>query len=70
MEYTVDVRWDNDVRIWYAICDSIPLALESGSFDELIERVKRVAPEILAENDVRFDSIRLLFRAERWESIA
>ena len=70
MEHLVNVRWDDDARVWYAICESIPLALESDSFDTLIERVKVAAPEILAENGDNSASIRLYFRAERWEHIA
>ena len=58
MEHFVDIRWDDEARVWYAVCDSIPLALESGSFDALLERVKNVAPEILAENGTDAGSIR------------
>ena len=70
MEYYIDVQWDNEAHVWCAICDSIPLALESDSFDLLIERVKQIAPEILLENGVSLQTSRLLFRAERVESIA
>ena len=70
MEHIVDVRWDNDARVWYAVCDSIPLALESNSFDALIERVKTAAPEILALNGLSAGSGKLCFRAERCELIA
>ena len=70
MEHIIDTRWDDDARVWYAVCDSIPLALESNSFDALIERVKIAAPEILVENGVSIDSGCLCFRAERMEYIA
>ena len=70
MEHLVNVRWDDEARVWYAICDSIPLALESGSFDALIERVKSAASEILAENGDSGNSIRLRFIAERLEPAA
>ncbi|MCL2004290.1 MAG: DUF1902 domain-containing protein [Oscillospiraceae bacterium] len=70
MEHIVEMRWDDDARVWYAVCDSIPLALESNSFDALIERVKTAAPEILADNGTDRESSRLCFRAERRENIA
>jgi len=70
MEYIVQIHWDSEASVWYAVCDSIPLVLESGSFDALIERVKIAAPEILLENNKDFQSARLCFRAERWEHIA
>jgi len=48
--YNVNIIWDDEADVWIAICDDIPLALESDSYDVLIERVKIAAPEILALN--------------------
>ena len=48
--YSVNIVWDDEASVWVAISDDIPLALEGGSLDALIERVKIVAPEILALN--------------------
>jgi len=70
MEHIVNVQWDNEARVWYAICDSIPLALEGDSFDALLERVKIAAPEVLNENGCADGSVNLCFRAERRECIA
>ena len=70
MEYIVDVLWDEEAGVWCASCDDIPLALESNSFDKLIERVKNVAYEILPLNDKSIDNVRLCFKANHWESIA
>ena len=70
MEHIIIIQWDVDAGVWYAVCDTIPLALESNSFDALIERVKNVAPEILAMNGTKTASHQLIFRAERKESIA
>ena len=70
MEHIIEIRWDDEASVWFAICNSIPLALESASFDDLIERVKTIAPEILMENNIDIASSRLYFRAERRESIA
>jgi hypothetical protein len=49
-EYTVLLTWDEDARVWVAENDDIPLTLESGSYDTLLERVRHTASEILAEN--------------------
>jgi predicted RNase H-like HicB family nuclease len=70
MEYPVIVSWDTEARVWYAVCDDIPLTLESNSFDALIERVKIAAHEILELNTQSTASISLSFQATRWESIA
>ena len=50
MEYTVDVTWDDEAEVWCAVCDDIPLATESDSFDLLLERIKTIAHEILELN--------------------
>ena len=70
MEHIVDIHWDDEVSVWYAVCDSIPLVLESDSFDKLVERVKLAAPELLELNGNDTTNARLLFRAERRECIA
>jgi len=49
-EYTINMTWDSEAAVWCAICDKIPIALESGSFDALVERVKAAAPELLRAN--------------------
>jgi hypothetical protein len=36
MNYSIDVTWDEAAGVWCAVCDDIPLALESNSFDALI----------------------------------
>jgi len=70
MDYIIDIKWDDEAGVWCAICDDIPLALESNSFDALIEKVKTVAYEVLEMNKKITDNIRLCFRAAHWENIA
>jgi len=70
MSYDVEMQWDDSAGVWCAVCDSIPLALESHSFDALIERVKTVAHEILEMNGKTGESMRLCFKAAHWECIA
>lgn len=70
MNYDIDVNWDESAGVWCAVCDDIPLALESNSFDALIEKVKIVAYEILELNGKMADNIKLCFKTSHWESIA
>ena len=70
MEYVVNFAWDDDAGVWTAICDTIPLALESNSFDALIEKVKVCATEILTLNASISAPIKLCIKSEHWESIA
>jgi len=65
MDYNIDVNWDEDAGVWYAVCDDIPLAMESNSFDALVARVKIAAPEILEMNGLLDRSAKLYFRTVR-----
>lgn len=51
MEYHVNLSWDAEAAVWIATSEDIPgLALEGGSFDALLERVRYAAPELLELN--------------------
>jgi len=63
--YNVSVTWDDDTHVWVAIADDIPLALEGGSYDALIERVKVATPEILEMNSKPSSPISLRFTSDR-----
>jgi len=63
-EYRVEFSWDEEAGVWIAICDEIPLALESNSFDALIEKVKIVASEILELNKQN-TQVRIYMHSER-----
>jgi len=65
MECIVKMLWDDEAHVWVAISDDIPLALEGGSYDALIERVKTAAPEILEMNEKPTSPLRLRFMSER-----
>lgn len=57
-EYKVNLFWDDDAKVWVANCEEIPLALEDGSLDKLIYRVKLAAPELIELNNLpKYDSI-------------
>jgi hypothetical protein len=69
-EYTVLLTWDDEARVWVAVNDEIPLALESGSLDLLMERVRYTVPEVLELNGKPHSNIRLHFKAERVAVVA
>ena len=51
MEYIVDVVWDEEANVWIATSRDVPgLVKESGSYDELIENLKSLIPELLELN--------------------
>jgi len=63
-EYTVTIAFDDDARRWYARNDDIPLILEDGSLDALINRVKLAAPEMLEINNLPHTGLHLVFKME------
>ena len=63
--YNVNVTWDDEAHVWVAIANDIPLALEGGSYDALIERVKTATPEILEMNSKPSNPISLRFTSDR-----
>jgi len=64
-EYKINFAWDDEACVWTAVCDELPLALEHGSFDALVEKVKVVAAEIheLNHEDMRIPNFLII--AER-----
>ncbi|GHV29312.1 hypothetical protein AGMMS4952_14860 [Spirochaetia bacterium] len=65
MEYEVLLTWDEEAQVWVAVNDDIPIALNSASLDELVERVKLATPEILEMNGKPHEGMTLHFKAER-----
>lgn len=53
VEMTIQVRafWDAEAKVWVAESDDVPgLVTEAPSVDGLIEKLKVLIPELLAEN--------------------
>ena len=47
----VTANWDDEAKVWVATSDDVPgLATEAGSFEALIEKLKRMIPELLDAN--------------------
>jgi hypothetical protein len=70
VNYEIEVSWDESAGVWCGICDSIPVALESNSFDALITRVKIAAYELLELNGKISENIQLCFKTTHLERIA
>ena len=66
--YTVRMIWDDG--IWYSSTDSpLCLTLNSESYDELVERVRVAAPEMIELNTGYTGPIKLVFVSERAEML-
>jgi len=64
-EYEILLIWDDDARVWIAQNDEIPLVLENGSLDLLMERVRLAVPEILELNGREHEDVFLDFTTNR-----
>ena len=69
LTYNVNVAWDDEANVWIAISDDIPLALESNSYDALLEKVKVAASEILELNSEARLPANFLVKSERLVAI-
>jgi len=62
------MMWDDG--IWYTSTDSpLSLTLNSESYDELVERVRMAAPEMIELNSGYVGEIQLIFTSERREMV-
>ena len=58
----VRAEWDDEARVWVATSDDVPgLATEEDTLESLVEKLKRLIPELLeangstGENEVPFE---------------
>lgn len=54
----VRADWDSEAEVWVAHSDDVPgLATDADTFEELMEKLKTAAPELLEENGLlsKFD---------------
>lgn len=68
MEYVVKFTWDSEANVWIAINDEIPICMESESLDQLMQRVKLAAPELIELNHLPKPQY-LFFLAENREAV-
>lgn len=52
----IDIRWDEEAKVWFAVNEKLGLALESESYDALIKRVKCAIPELAELNNIQTDT--------------
>ena len=51
VDYKIKFLWDDEASVWVATSEDVPgLALESGSFDALVEKIRLAIPELLQLN--------------------
>ena len=69
-ECVVNISWDNDAKVWTAASEDVPwLALESGSFDAMIERLRYTIPELCEANDKKYDQYDISYVCQRRDTL-
>lgn len=49
----INAVWDDEVRVWVATSDEVPgLATEADDMEALVEKLKKMIPELLDANGV------------------
>ncbi|MCL2805919.1 MAG: DUF1902 domain-containing protein [Treponema sp.] len=70
-EYLITIYWDEEASVWIAESQDLPgLILESGSYDELVKKVKNAVPELLEAGKTIHSQIKLHFKAEHLAVVA
>ena len=50
MDKKVNIHWDDEAEVWVAISDELGIALESETYDVLVERLEAAIPEMIELN--------------------
>ena len=70
-ERTITAQWDEEAGVWVATSDDVPgLATGADTFEDLIQKLKIVIPELLVENGLLpagTDTVPFAIKAERSE---
>lgn len=49
--YQVLAHWDPEARVWWAESEDVPgLVAEAADYEDLLDDIKALVPELLAEN--------------------
>ena len=70
MHCNIKLVWDDESNRWHTETNDVPgMALDSNSFDALIEKVQLIAPDMLEANCHYVGPIHFTFVAEYKKSI-
>lgn len=69
--YQIKVEWDEEGQVWVASSDDVPgLATGADTFEDLVEKLRVVVPELLEENgliNAGSEAVPFIITAERAE---
>ena len=69
MKLSIDVRWDSEASVWYAISrNKAGLATESDTLDGLRERILSVLPDLLGPEVAADTEVELIVHVSKPEN--
>jgi hypothetical protein len=70
--FIIRAEWDDEARVWWAHNDEIPVATEARTFDALVKRVMRIAPDMIAANRIARpgDTVTIRVNADRHADVS
>lgn len=70
MEYVIRIEWDSEAKVWIAENDYLPLTIESESLDNLMDRTRKLIPELVELNKLPNPKYIYFFLENREEVVA
>ncbi len=70
MEYVIRIEWDSEAKVWIAENDYLPLIIESESLDNLMDRTRKLIPELVELNNLPNPKYLYFFLENREEVVA
>lgn len=52
MVLDVDVIFDSEANVWVADCEPLCIVTEASSYEQVIQQVRELVPEMLQENNI------------------
>ena len=70
--FKISAQWDPVAGVWWCSNGELPVTTEAPTFDQLVERVMEIAPEIAELNGIgpRGEEIEIHVIGERVQSVA
>ena len=53
--FTVSAIWDAEANVWSGHCDEIPAAADAPTLDELMDKISRMALDLVPDNHPGID---------------
>lgn len=60
--FAISATWDEDARVWTGHADDVPAAADAPTLDELLEKIRAMALDLLPDNHPDLDPNTVFFQ--------